>query len=205
MGIAELWEGRWASAWANLSEGLRIAREIGQHDLVAYQLVLLALIAAHRGDEDECRSLAGESLELSSARRFVFATESAHWALTVLELGLGRPEEALRHARGASDSGIRLWAMLDRIEAAVHAGEREAARDWLAYFEPWAENGGAAWARAVLLHCKGLLSDDERECECLLRASLDAHAKATRPFERSRTELALGELLRRARRRVEAA
>ena len=96
VGIAELWEGRWASASANLSEGLRIAREIGQHDLVAYQLVLLALIAAHRGDEDECRSLAGESLELSSARRFVFATESAHWALTVLELGLGRPEEALR-------------------------------------------------------------------------------------------------------------
>ena len=204
VGIAELWEGRWASAWANLSEGLRIAREIGQHDLVAYQLVLLALIAAHRGDEDECRSLAGEGLELSFARRFVFATESAHWALTVLELGLGRPEEALRHARGASDSGIRLWAMLDRIEAAIHAGEREAARDWLAYFEPWAENGRAAWARAVLLHCKGLLSDDELECERLLRASLDAHAKATRPFERSRTELALGELLRRARRRVEA-
>ena len=151
VGIAELWEGRWASASANLSEGLRIAREIGQHDLVAYHLVLLALIAAHRGDEDECRSLAGESLELSSARRFVLATESAHWALTVLELGLGRTEEALRHARAISNSGIRLWAMLDRIEAAVHAGERDAARDWLAYFEPWAENGGAAWARAVAL------------------------------------------------------
>ena len=94
--------------------------------------------------------------------------------------------------------------MLDRIEAAVHAGEREAARDWLAYFEQWAENGGAAWARAVLLHCKGLLSNDGRECERLLRASLDAHANASRPFERSRAELALGELLRRARRRVEA-
>ena len=58
--------------------------------------------------------------------------------------------------------------------------------------------------RAVPLHCRGLLSDDEGECERLFRASLDAHAKATRPFERSRTELALGELLRRARRRVEA-
>ncbi len=68
VGHAELWEGRWASAWANLSEGLRIEREIGQRDLVAHQLVLLALIAAHRGAEDECRSLAGESLELSSAR-----------------------------------------------------------------------------------------------------------------------------------------
>ena len=60
--------------------------------------------------------------------------------------------------------------------------------------------GHAQW----LLHCRGLLSDDERECERLFRASLDAHAKSTRPFERSRTELALGELLRRARRRVEA-
>ena len=204
VGYAELWEGSWASASANLSEGLRIAREIGQHDLVSYQLVLLALIAAHRGDEDECRSLAGESLELSSARRFVLATESAHWALTVLELGLGRTEEALLHARAISNRGIGLWAMLDRAEAAVHAGEREAAREWLAYFEPWAENGGAAWARAVALHCRGLLSDDERESERLFRAALDAHAKATRPFERSRTELALGELLRRARRRVEA-
>ena len=204
VGWAELWEGRWASASANMSEGLRIAREIGQHDLVAYHLVQLALIAAHRGDEDECRSLAGESLQLSSARRFALATESAHWALTVLELGLGRTEEALSHARAISNRAIGLWAMLDRIEAAVHAGERDAAREWLAYFEPWAENSGAAWARAVALHCRGLLSDDEQECERLLRASLDAHAKASRPFERSRAELALGELLRRARRRVEA-
>ncbi len=204
VGWAELWEGRWASAAANMNEGLRIAREIGQHDLVAYHLVQLALIAAHRGDEDECRSLAGESLELSSARRFALATESAHWALTVLELGLGRTEEALSHARAISNRGIGLWCMLDRIEAAVHAGERDAAREWLAYFEPWAENGGSAWARAVALHCRGLLSHDERECERLFRASLDAHAKASRPFERSRAELALGELLRRARRRVEA-
>ena len=204
VGWAELWEGRWASAAANMNEGLRIAREIGQHDLVAYHLVQLALIAAHRGDEDECRSLAGESLELSSARRFALATESAHWALTVLELGLGRTEEALSHARAISNRGIGLWCMLDRIEAAVHAGERDAAREWLAYFEPWAENGGSAWARAVALHCRGLLSHDKRECERLFRASLDAHAKASRPFERSRAELALGELLRRARRRVEA-
>ena len=122
----------------------------------------------------------------------------------MLELGLGRTEEALPHARAISNRGIGLWAMLDRAEAAVHTGEREAARDWLAYFEPWAENGGAASARAVALHCQGLLSDDERECERLFRTSLDAHTKATRPFERSRTELALGELLRRARRRVEA-
>ena len=45
LSYAELSEGRWSSAWADLSEGLRLAREIGQHDLVAYQLALLALLA----------------------------------------------------------------------------------------------------------------------------------------------------------------
>ena len=37
-----------------------------------------------------------------------------------------------------------------------------------------------------------------------LLAALEAHAEGTRPFERARSELAYGEFLRRARRRVEA-
>jgi DNA-binding CsgD family transcriptional regulator len=199
LGIAELWEGRWASASASWSEGLRLAREIGQHDLVAYQLVLLALIAAHRGGEEECRSLAAEGLELASARRFALATDTAHWALALLELGLGRAEEALRRARVISATGVEFWAPLDRIEAAIRAGEQESARDWLASFEPWARSTGTA-----VLHCRALLSDDDQESERLFQAALAAHTEAARPFERARTKLALGESLRRARRRVDA-
>jgi hypothetical protein len=176
LGYAELWEGRWASASANLSEGLRLAREIGQPDLVAYQLVLLALLAAHRGDEDMCRSLAAQSLELATARRFALAVESARWALVELELGLGRTDEALRRARDISPTGIGLWSALARIEAAIRAGKRETARSWLAAFEPWADSAAAAWARAVVLHCRALLCDDEREAEDLLQESLAAHA-----------------------------
>jgi DNA-binding CsgD family transcriptional regulator len=87
---------------------------------------------------------------------------------------------------------------------AVRAGEQETARDRLASFEPWAESTGAAWARAVVLHCRAFLSDDNEESEQLFRAALNTHAQAARPFERARTELALGESLRRARRRVDA-
>jgi DNA-binding CsgD family transcriptional regulator len=54
------------------------------------------------------------------------------------------------------------------------------------------------------MHCRALLCDDEEESERRFRASLEAHIRATRPFERARTELALGEFLRRARRRVDA-
>jgi DNA-binding NarL/FixJ family response regulator len=204
LATAEIWAGRWPSAAANAREGVQLAREIGQHDLVAQQLVLLALIAAVRGSEDECRSLAAESRELASARGLGIVAELAHWALAVLELGLGRAEEALRRCREISTTLVVFWGGLDRIEAAIRAGEWETARAWLDVFESWAKSSTAAWARAVVLHCRALLSDDESETERLFLAALDAHAEASRPFEHARSELAYGVFLRRVRRRVEA-
>jgi DNA-binding NarL/FixJ family response regulator len=204
LATAEIWAGRWPSAAANAREGLQLAREIGQHDLAAQQLVLLAVIAALRGSEDECRSLAAESRELASARGLGIVAEIAQWALALLELGVGRAEEALRHGREISSTMVVFWGALDRIEAAIRAGERETARAWLDGFEPWAESSGAPWTRAVALHCRALLSDDQREARRLFSAALDAHAEAARPFELARCELAYGEFLRRARHRVEA-
>jgi DNA-binding CsgD family transcriptional regulator len=99
---------------------------------------------------------------------------------------------------------VVFWGGLDRIEAAVRAGERETARAWLDEFERWAESSGAGWARAVVLHCRALLSDDEGVAERFFQAALAAHAEAARPFEEARCELAYGEVLRRARRRLEA-
>src|SRR5262245_33473171 len=56
--------------------------------------------------------------------------------------------------------------------------------------------GHAQWPDTV----GALLAEEEEESERLFEAALDMHAKATRPFERARTELAFGEFLRRARR-----
>ena len=204
LALADVWSGRWPSAEVNAREGLQLSREIGQHDLAAQQLVMLTLLAALQGSEDECRSLAAESRELASARGVGIVAESAQWSLALLELGLGRPEEALRHGREISSTMAVFWGGLDRIEAAIRSGERLTALDWLDVFESWAENSGADWARAVVLHCRALLSEDEGEAERLFRAALEAHAQAARPFERARSELAYGEFLRRAGRRVEA-
>ena len=198
---AEMWAGSWPAASANAREGLRLAREIGQFDLVAYQLVLLALIAAHRGEEDECRSLAAQGHELASARRLMVVASLANWALALLELELGRTEEAfLRASEISTTPAVLSMAGLDRIEAAVRAGEVATAHDWLAYYESWAECAGAAWVRAVAFHGRALLADNEEESERLFEAALDMHAQAARPFECARTELAFGEFLRRVRR-----
>jgi DNA-binding CsgD family transcriptional regulator len=200
----EIWAGRWPSASANATEGLRLGRETSQHHLITQELVLLALLASLRGDEDECRTLAAETRELASARGLGVVAEITQWALVLLELGLGRADEALRRAGEISETLAVYWSALDRIEAAIRGGEPETARDWLNAFESWADTTGAAWARAVALHCRALLANDESDAERLFAAALEAHAEAERPFERARSELAFGEFLRRTRRRVEA-
>jgi DNA-binding CsgD family transcriptional regulator len=204
LGYGELWAGRWSAASASAREGLQLARELGQHHLVAHQLALLAIIAAHRGEEDECRSLAAESRELASVYGLVLVADFADWALVSLELGAGEAERALRRARELSTTIVVSWAGLDRIEAATRAGDRETAGLWLASFEPWAVSSAAPWARAVALHCRALFAEDEAEAERLFHRALETHPQAARPFVRARTELALGEFLRRRRRRVEA-
>jgi DNA-binding CsgD family transcriptional regulator len=96
------------------------------------------------------------------------------------------------------------WDALDRIDAAVRAGEPGTARAWLEAFEPWANASAAPWGRAVALHGRALLATDAVEAERLFRSALDLQDEAARPFERARTELAFGERLRRARRRTAA-
>jgi DNA-binding CsgD family transcriptional regulator len=202
--ISEVWAGQWDSGLANAREGVRLGRENGQDHLVAQALVLVALIAALRGDEEECRLLANQSRELASAHGLGVVDEITQWALVLLGLGLGRPEEALRPARAISHTLVVHWSVLDRVEAAIRAGERENACAGLALFERWVASNAAAWGRAVLLHCRALLCEDESEAQRLFLAALEAHNEATRPFERARTELAYGEFLRRSRHRVEA-
>ena len=146
--ITEVWAGQWDSGSANAREGLRLGRELGQDHLVAQALVLLAVVAALRGDEEECRALAAESHELASARGLGVVAEIAQWALAQLELGLGRAEEAVRREHEISHTLVIYWSMLDRVEAAVRAGEPDTARPWLALFERWVESNAAVWGRA---------------------------------------------------------
>jgi hypothetical protein len=205
LAVSDIWAGHLLSARAGLSEALELAQAIGQQVIVAYLLSELAIVAALRGDEDECRSLAEQSLALASERRLVYITYIANSALVALDLGLGRAEDALGRSQSYSAiPGLDFWDALDRIEAAVRAGEPDAARDWLEPFESWAENSASPWARAVARHCRALLAAEQSEAERLFVDALELHDHASRPFERARTEFAFGEFLRRARRRTEA-
>jgi DNA-binding CsgD family transcriptional regulator len=196
--------GHLAAAHASLVDGIRLARQGGQHQVVSHMLAVLALIAALRGSGEECKSFASEALELASARRLVHVSVSAHWALLVLGLGLGHVDDALSQARQVSELPVRLWAAPDRIEAAVRAGEPELAEAWMTEFDEWAQGSRQAWALAASLRCRALLAGDSEEAEGFFVSALAADESASRPLEHARTELAFGEFLRRTRRRREA-
>ena len=197
--------GRPTAAEANAEEGLKLAGELGLDAGVA--LGSLALVSAMRGDEDGCRAAVERAYLLAETRRMRIVSASADWALGLLELGLGRPADALQHLLALTGAGghpgILLWATPDLVEAAVRTGQPDRCSAVLQRFEAWVTGSGLPVPAAALARCEGLLADTDAAVDHFDAALRHDHS-AQRPFERARNELALGEALRRQRRRVEA-
>ncbi len=198
----EVRRGRWHAAYSNGVEAVRVAEETGQLNVHAFALAILARVEAATGREADCRAHADQALTKAarlgagSIRGYAFA------ALGLLELGLGRTQEALvvlerlaalTAEQRLADPGVLEWAA-DLIEAQILAGQIEAARDSLASLEAQAERTGSVWGAAAAARARGMLGGAGFEQE--FETALSRHVS---PFERARTELRLGERLRRER------
>jgi DNA-binding CsgD family transcriptional regulator len=206
----ELVAGRLSAAAASATEGLRLARETGNDTSACRHLATLAHLAALRGDEDACRASAAEALERAAARGLGLPATLAANALGLLELGQGRTAEALARFQrllaagpGAGSPFFALYTVPELVEAAVRAGQPEAAAAPLAAFGQLAAATGTPEVLAQLARCRGLVGADE-EAAAQFEEALALHDGRARPFDLARTELAYGEALRRARRRGEA-
>ena len=187
LAVSDIWAGQLTAAAASLREAGELARAVGQDVVGAFVLSELAVVAALRGDERACRALADEATRAGGRARS--RLRALH-----RQLGAGRARSRARARRrgAAALPGRRadarasdFWDALDRIEAAVRAGELDAARQTLAPFEAWAHSSGAHWARAVASHCRALLAPDPAEAERRFTAALELHAASGRPFERA--------------------
>ena len=203
---AELFTGRWAAAAASAGEAVRLATETGQPALSALPLAWLTLLAAFKGD-DAFWSRVAETEQVTAASALgVFqgaVRDVIGWARAIQKAATARPASAGTLLGELRHPVVMTMAALDGVEAAVHAGRRNSALGWLRGMEAFATHTTAPWAQARVAHAHGLLSEGHVAQERFQEA-LDHHRRARRPFERARTELAYGELLRRARRRVDA-
>jgi DNA-binding CsgD family transcriptional regulator len=95
----------------------------------------------------------------------------------------------------------------DAIEAALAAGDTTRATAWIERFEEQAARSRIPWSLAVSARCRALLeaaNGDLDAAEDALARALEAHERCPMPFERARTLLAQGQVLRRSKQRRRA-
>ncbi|GAA2270345.1 LuxR family transcriptional regulator [Glycomyces scopariae] len=208
--VTEFHRGRWKDAEALAGNAVELSVELGQKiGPVKARAYVLAPIAALRGERALVRELV-EAAALDSPGNNPVPIDIA---TAVLDFSLGRNEEALDHFMVHLDSsapGDALGYVPFAVEAAVRAGDPgrvEAAFNW---FTEWAEAAGRDHLAALVERCRGLLAADAdagahyERAAALHRAAELADAGGGFPFEAARTDLLLGEWLRRARRVNEA-
>ncbi|MGY1699892.1 helix-turn-helix transcriptional regulator, partial [Geodermatophilus sp. SYSU D00766] len=196
--------GAWARAAGAATEAVPLAASTGHPGMVALPTAQLAVLAARRGDDDAERLVeeaAGIRAGHPGGVTDVVVVDLLNWARGLR--AARQPATALHHLEQITETGVSRMAALDRLETAARAGRDDLARAWLAELEGFAAGTGAPAAVAVVEHGHALLAEGEATEEHFRRA-LAAHAGSPRLPDRARTELAYGEHLRRARRRVDA-
>ncbi|MBO9534716.1 MAG: AAA family ATPase [Solirubrobacteraceae bacterium] len=204
----DLRRGRLSAAFSAANEALTMAVETRQLGFFAFAAGFLAETEAALGREPECREHAGAAIAIADAVGGAALSLWSRSALGMLELGLGRYDEAiaaLEECRAISERiglvepSVVQWRG-NHVEALFRAGRHEEARASLAAFERGVPSTGWSWATAARL--RGLLDEEDGVEE--LMASVAAFDAAGTTFEAARSRLALGERLRRLRRRRES-
>ena len=213
LAFVDLLQGRFPAARAGAARSLAIAESIGVPGAIAFNLALLAWLAAVEGRESEAREHAARADDLAQRGLGNLLLRARLQAtLGLLELGLARPLAAIEKLGPVADlaerHGVREPSVLpyapDLIEAYARAGERQAATRELAKFAELAGAVDRRWALAAVARLHGLLGRDD-DLDEHFGAALELHEQgAGSAFERARTELLYGERLRRAKRRVDA-
>jgi DNA-binding CsgD family transcriptional regulator len=199
--------GAWQEAVASATEGIALARELGQWATMAQCLQELSTLTAGQGAESECRAHVAEGITAADGVGAHYVTEVLRAQLGLLDLGLGNNERAAAElessAQRLADLGLRLHELVpgpDLVEAFVRLGRPEDAREALALVR---HGANPRTAEPLVERCRGLVADDA-EFEAHFAESLALHPDDEDVFGKARTRLAYGERLRRARRRVEA-
>ena len=174
-GLVDAYLGRLDEARARATEGVALCREEGEQAFLERNLALLGLIDLSTGD---------------------YAAAAERLA----------PVVRRRQARGAGEPSLYPAREL-AIEALVAVGDLDEARVQLEWLEEAGRRLGTSWPLAMGGRCRGLLQAAEGDLEAALAScerALEVHERMPAPFERARTLLIYGTMLRRAKRRKAA-
>ncbi|WP_164704508.1 ATP-binding protein [Blastococcus litoris] len=202
--VSHLATGAWTAAAAAAAEALSLTAGTGSAGMTTLPTAQLALVAALRGEEGADRQLA-EAAALRDQHPFGVTdrqvVDMVLWGRGVR--ASSQPVTALHHLQQIQLPMMRRLASLDLFDVAFRAGHVDVLGSWVEEVAAFAEGTGTPSANAVVEHGRALMAEGQ-DAAGHFEAALAAHAKSLRMPDRARTELAYGEHLRRARRRVDA-
>jgi DNA-binding CsgD family transcriptional regulator len=216
--LIEIWRADFAEASLIGEDAMVRARQLDGDLPLAVALMMQASVAAHAGDEQAARRDAAAALAaLQRCDSPALVTVWPTTTLGFLEVSLGNYQAAvdvLEPLLSAVDKAPRATEIFvtpfvpDAAEALIQLGRLDEAHSLIGALEgngarldrPWMLAAGAR-CRAMLLAARG---DVGAALDTAHRAMAE-HERLPMPFERARTQLLLGELQRRHRRREHAA
>jgi DNA-binding CsgD family transcriptional regulator len=208
LGFTQLVTGQWSALRSSAEEALSLSVSAGQRPLGAVPigwLTLLAALQARPAAEYDARLA---DLHAAAGQPLGVLADPLHdlmrWAQGTHAANNGDTTAALHHLASIRLSTLARLVAVDRIDAAVRAGDREQATVWVKQLVPFAEGTRWPWALAAVDHGRALLAEPG-DAPALFEAALAHHAQpGARPYDRARTHLAYGEFMRRSQRRVDA-
>jgi DNA-binding CsgD family transcriptional regulator len=201
--LAELWAGEWQTAEVLAEETRDLFLQSGAGTNAG---IWKAVVDAHRGRIVELRDAVAEAAQAEEpVVRMLWAR-----TLGLAELSAGNGDVADEQLSSAMDALEQMrfrepavWRVDgDAIEAAVAVGDVDRAETMAARLEKSAERSGIPWSRAVGARCRGLVlaaHGDLDAASMSLERALVAHDACPVPFERARTLLVAGRVLRRSK------
>jgi DNA-binding CsgD family transcriptional regulator len=205
-GVCDVFAGRFRAAESAILEADDILSFVGTRGHIGEAGVGRLLLHAFRGDEQATRATAKRRSEDARERGNGVDLDHSHFALAVLEVGMGRYGEALENcnALAAHDSvAVSTFGFPLLVEAAVRWGDLARARSAHDRFTERATAAGTEWALGLLASTRALLAGDN-DAEPYYCEALDRLARTSAAVDLARVQLLYGEWLRRTRRRRDA-
>lgn len=210
--LVAIWHGRFDDADRHAADMMERAEQLGGSMVIAYSICAAA--AGYRGDEGTAREYAQSALTQGAG--YLPLTVWARAALAFLEVSLGNYQQAVRAAEPLIElyrpfAGTELMSccfMPDAVESLIALGRLDDAEPLIEAFELHGAALDRPWLLAVGSRCRGMLLAARGDLPAALAAverAMAEHERLPMPFERARTQLVLGEMQRRLRRRDAAA
>jgi DNA-binding CsgD family transcriptional regulator len=213
-GLTEIWRGNFPDAELIAEDAVERALLLGGDLPLSVALMLRALVAAYIGREDEARRDADEALRI--CKRCDSPQLVTVWpiaALGFLEVSRGDYQAAIDNLEPllggitAAPNATEIFVagfVPDAAEALVGLGRLDEAEPLIDALERNGRRLDRPWMLALGARCRALLlaaRGDLAAATTAAQAAMAEHERLPMPFERARTQLLLGQLQRRQRRR----